>query len=35
MRRVIAEKPFVSQALVKVLGVNRPCEGHLRRDAFA
>ena len=35
MRLVIAEMPFVSQALAKVLGANRHCEGHLRRDAFA
>ena len=35
MRLVIAEKPSLAQALAKVLGANRPCEGHLRRDAFA
>ena len=35
MRLVIAEIPFVSWALAKVLGANRPCEGYLRRDAFA
>lgn len=35
MRLVIAEKPSLAQALAKVLGANRPCEGHLRKDAFA
>jgi hypothetical protein len=35
MRLVIAEMPFVAQALAKVPSVNRPCEGHLRRDTFA
>jgi len=35
MRLVIAEKPSLAQALAKVPGANRPCEGHLRRDAFA
>lgn len=35
MKLVIAEKPSLAQALAKVLGANRHCEGHLRRDAFA
>lgn len=35
MSLVIAEKPSLAQALAKVLGANRPCEGHLRKDAFA
>lgn len=35
MRLAIAEMPSVAQALAKVLGANRPCEGHLRKDAFA
>ena len=32
---VIAEKPFVTLALVEVLGANRCYEGYLRRGAFA
>jgi|GEM_PF-2843921 hypothetical protein len=35
MRLVIAEMPFVSQALAKVLGANGRFEGYLRRNAFA
>ena len=35
MRLVIAEIPFVSWALAKVLGANGRFEGYLRRNAFA
>lgn len=35
MRLVIAEKPSLAQALARVPGANRTCEGHLRKDAFA
>nr|WP_308508007.1 hypothetical protein [Stomatobaculum longum] len=34
MKLVIAEKPSVAQALAKVLGANRPCEGYLRRGSI-
>lgn len=35
MRPVIAEKPFVTLALAKVLDANGRFEGYLRRNAFA
>nr|WP_308508010.1 hypothetical protein [uncultured Stomatobaculum sp.] len=34
MKHVIAEKPSLAKVLAKVLGANRPCEGHLSGEGY-